>query len=585
LLSQIIEIPKDIKSKYHPPDFPVRAMAEWEEIEGCMMAWVGSNPDFTTEFLDELSKIIEIIQKEVKVYLLCDSPMLAHRDLTKRNISTANIQFIEAENLKTPWCRDYGPLSVYSQTDPDLQFIDWIYNQPYEYDDKAPTYLAFMMGVPLFKTIIPPYTLVFSGANLMVDGHNTGFINQFYKEFQIEKSEEEFDLIFKRFFGIDFPIKVNFSYEHLDSYFKLIDEETILVQDFPSSNIGNKNVSINNLLFILNNYKSCYGRPYRVVRLPYPEFKSSKDIPRLTKDDYPTYVNSLILNKTVLVPIYKSLTDSLALKIYQNVMPGYKVIGVNCSSLIRWRGTIHCITKELGVREPIFISHAPLSVQSLNSEGFDIKSYIDNKHGISEAKVYWKTKVMDTFIPIPMEGFAENWFYATIPPQEEGTEILYYIQATNNQGKSINKPMVAPEGAWNFKINSKSKTINIKPVAKWGFLNVPEIPLISRSKISKTENKSVLVNSKMRASHILVYSEKEVAKIISALQNGDDFGQLASLYSKDKSTAIKGGDIGNFKKGDLLPEFERIISSLKIGEMNKIPLRTILGYHIFKRTG
>lgn len=86
----------------------------------------------------------------------------------------------------------------------------------------------------------------------------------------------------------------------------------------------------------------------------------------------------------------------------------------------------------------------------------------------------------------------------------------------------------------------------------------------------------------MRARHILVKTQAEAEQILAQLKRGTSFKKLAESKSLDQATASRGGDFGYFKKGDLRPEFERIIASLKVGEISNV-IKTELGYHIFQR--
>ncbi len=87
----------------------------------------------------------------------------------------------------------------------------------------------------------------------------------------------------------------------------------------------------------------------------------------------------------------------------------------------------------------------------------------------------------------------------------------------------------------------------------------------------------------VRASHILVKSEKEAQDVLSQLKAGAKFEDLAKKYSID-SAAAKGGDLGWFSKGAMLPEFEKVAFSLKEGDVSGI-VKTKFGYHIIKLTG
>ncbi len=87
----------------------------------------------------------------------------------------------------------------------------------------------------------------------------------------------------------------------------------------------------------------------------------------------------------------------------------------------------------------------------------------------------------------------------------------------------------------------------------------------------------------VRASHILVKSESEAQDILAQLKKGASFEDLAKKYSKDASAA-KGGDLGWFSKGAMVPEFEKAAFSLKTGEVSNV-VKTPYGFHIIKVTG
>ena len=86
----------------------------------------------------------------------------------------------------------------------------------------------------------------------------------------------------------------------------------------------------------------------------------------------------------------------------------------------------------------------------------------------------------------------------------------------------------------------------------------------------------------VRASHILVNTEKEANDLLARLKRGENFEELARLYSIDKASGSRGGDLGEFGRGDFRPEFENSVFRLKIGELSGI-VKTELGYHIIKR--
>ncbi len=85
-----------------------------------------------------------------------------------------------------------------------------------------------------------------------------------------------------------------------------------------------------------------------------------------------------------------------------------------------------------------------------------------------------------------------------------------------------------------------------------------------------------------RASHILLRTEGEANDLRAELQKGADFEELARKHSID-NTAIRGGDIGFFQKGQLIPEFEEVAFKMNKGDISPV-FKTQFGYHILKLT-
>ena len=90
-------------------------------------------------------------------------------------------------------------------------------------------------------------------------------------------------------------------------------------------------------------------------------------------------------------------------------------------------------------------------------------------------------------------------------------------------------------------------------------------------------------DAQIRASHILLKTSKEAQDVMAQLKGGAKFEDLARKYSVDPASA-KGGDLGWFSKGNMIPEFEKAAFALKEGETSGI-VETKFGFHIIKVTG
>jgi peptidyl-prolyl cis-trans isomerase C len=88
--------------------------------------------------------------------------------------------------------------------------------------------------------------------------------------------------------------------------------------------------------------------------------------------------------------------------------------------------------------------------------------------------------------------------------------------------------------------------------------------------------------AEVHARHILVGDEATAKKIIVDLKKGGDFAVLSKQYSKDPSAAQQGGDLGFFKKTDMVPEFADTAFALKDKEVSPNPVKTQFGYHVIQ---
>ena len=88
--------------------------------------------------------------------------------------------------------------------------------------------------------------------------------------------------------------------------------------------------------------------------------------------------------------------------------------------------------------------------------------------------------------------------------------------------------------------------------------------------------------NQVRASHILVKTEKEANEILSQINSGKSFTDLARKHSLCPS-GKEGGDLGFFGRGQMVKEFEEAAFKAQKGQVTR-PIRTQFGYHIIKVT-
>ena len=112
--------------------------------------------------------------------------------------------------------------------------------------------------------------------------------------------------------------------------------------------------------------------------------------------------------------------------------------------------------------------------------------------------------------------------------------------------------------------------------------NLSEVEIVESEIKSLYEDFLVGVKEQkeFNASHILVETEGEAKKILESLKNGIDFSELAKKHSTGPSGA-KGGALGWFGEGAMVPEFENAVTKLSVDEVS-LPVVTQFGWHIIK---
>lgn len=472
-----------------PPKNPVRSMAEWEEIQAITITW--------TSYESVLKEIVRHAKLECRVIIICTDSNAVKTYLTTNNITLSNISFLKAP-YNSVWIRDYMGNSVYKNNVDSLYIVDWIYNRPRPSDDAIPAKIATFMNLPLYQTTQAPYALTHTGGNYMSDGFGTAFSEDLIVDENSNITNAQIDTIMKKFMGINRYVKVtNLPYDgihHIDMNMKLLDEETILAGKYPQGIADGPQIE-SNINFIKNRYNSVFGTPYKFVRIPMPPDPVSNQYPD-QNSDYFTYTNSMFINKTLLFPTYYTKYDTIALRIYKENLPGYKIIGINCNQTIPASGAIHCIVHEIGSKEPLLISHKRISDTLFGNDSIIISAKIMHKSGIQQAQVFYRTDTTQPYQSVLMyltDSLNNNW-KAKIAPLNFSSKIYYYIKATAYSGKVQARPITAPAGYWKFYYDSSVKVNEAEKKNKFEIVSIYPNPANNYIYLSYLYPKSHICN-------------------------------------------------------------------------------------------
>lgn len=163
---------------------------------------------------------------------------------------------------------------------------------------------------------------------------------------------------------------------------------------------------------------------------------------------------------------------------------------------------------------------------------------------------------------------------------------LRYKLTDEQLTESLKKEKVTMDA---FRYQWKSQLLNQRIMSKLigGTIAVTEEEIIEEY---EKKHGPVSGDVETRISHILIITALDIedpaalaSEVSELARKGKNFGKLAKQYSKDTASAEKGGDLGYFKKGELVDVLEEAISKSKKGDIVG-PVRSNAGYHIIKVT-
>ncbi|AXE18420.1 hypothetical protein DR864_11990 [Runella rosea] len=455
-----------------------RTAAEWEPAKGTMIVWPLCVP----------YKLVVELAKDNHLYTLVandSSKIEAQKWYTQWGIDAARVTFVQApQGIDAWWTRDWGPSAIF-MPDGTMKLGDgkYIFATPntkmgcddsleFIYKDKANRIIKTETDdnatLPLAKGLnieVLDLPFITTGGNVLTDGLGTAFSscillneNQFYGV-----SKENFFRLNKELAGFGkYHILPNFEkrgIQHLDCLMKLLDEERILVAEPPTDHELYA-VYENIVEDELKKLKTVYGRPYQIIRI-----KTG----RYDKEQLAAYTNSIIVNKTIYVPLFQIKEDSEAIKTWQKAMPGYVVKGFTYAlkdepivskamqqhykSGYGWNygDALHCRTRAIWDSQMLYLTVKRLPAKIAPNEPLTVYATIIDysKKGLEAQaqRVYWRVKGEQNWKEEPLKSAGnDTHFYATIPTKVTHEIIEYYISAASKSGNRETMPRTAPSG-------------------------------------------------------------------------------------------------------------------------------------------
>lgn len=86
----------------------------------------------------------------------------------------------------------------------------------------------------------------------------------------------------------------------------------------------------------------------------------------------------------------------------------------------------------------------------------------------------------------------------------------------------------------------------------------------------------------VNASHILVESEELALELLGKIKSGEMTFEDAARQHSSCPSGQNGGNLGDFGKGQMVPEFDVAVFAMEVGEISDAPVKTQFGYHLIK---
>ncbi len=417
--------------------FQNRVPAEWERADMLVLVW--------QSYFQTISKLAHFAQFDGKVLIICADSNAVIKYFQKQDFQTSNLFFLQID-FNTPWIRDYGPVNLYLDKLDSLILVDFLYNRKRNSDDLIPLNLAKYSNLKIMQMNSPSKGLVQIGGNFMTDGMGSAFSSRLLVGENEHVSEQGLRQLFQNYMGISQYVLFDTLHfdiiHHIDMHMKLVNEETMLVGKFPYG-MSDQPVIDKNVNYLTRNFHTPFGNKYRIVDIPMPD-----DFGRFADStgwaDYLTYTNSLIFNQTVFVPIYGIESDKMALAIYKQIFPAYKIIGIDVSEPIMHGGALHCLSYTMAapVSEYLWISNPVCSdtsifIKALALSPFQVK-HIDLFYRAANEKKFSKK----TFA---QKNDSSVFFYIEVPVATDCVKMEYYVQAKLDNKYLMTRPFMAPD--------------------------------------------------------------------------------------------------------------------------------------------
>ncbi|PTT03499.1 agmatine deiminase [Pedobacter sp. HMWF019] len=329
--------------------------AEWAPHEATWLSWPhkeASWPGKIETIYAPYCAFIKIVAEGEKVRININdeaTKAFATAELEKAGADLANIEFY-FHPTNDAWCRDHGPAFLLNNDGTQKAVVDWGYNAwggkypPFDLDDVIPTKIAEHFNLPLYTPdiVMEGGSVEFNGAGTILT--TTACLLNENRNPHLNK--EQIEAYLKSFYGAEQILWLGDGIVgddtdgHIDDITRFVNENTVLTV-VESNPLDENYLLLQENLEALKEMRLLNGKPLNIVELPMPSPVIHEDT-RLPA----SYANFYIANKSVVVPTFRDVNDSIALDIIQKVFPDRTVVGIDSTDIIWGLGSFHCLSQQ-----------------------------------------------------------------------------------------------------------------------------------------------------------------------------------------------------------------------------------------------
>jgi agmatine/peptidylarginine deiminase len=431
------------------PAQDVHVPAEFEQNEGILLKW-----NYDSSIDSVVLKIASVISPENKVWLLYNPENAVtiteiQAELVSFGANLSNITFIEGK-AENPWLRDYGPLVGYHVSNQGYtrHFIDSHY-LPAQFPE------ADFLPIQLASDFDFNYDLMplnFEGGNLQLDGIGRGFVSD--RILAENPSMNMYQVIQGLYLKLNLneiillpsvPECGGGEWSELSRLVKFIDPETVLVSQFPTDVPYYQQVEM--IADTLSNTFNDVGKALQVVRLPVAPNENG-DYAVDNTGEIRSYTSSILFNNKILIPLYNSEYDAVALNIYQQLFQGFQVFQIPSQALSALHGSLFRMAVNVPQQKFFRLRHSKHTGQQAFEPELWVNSYVNSPDPVDSIQLFYRVHPSTTYQAVNAFGCCGG-NSGLISGYTISDTVSYYVQAYG--GDHIQTlPIGAPVATYTF---------------------------------------------------------------------------------------------------------------------------------------